>query len=107
MVDVDLRYVNYADAALLGQAVHNGGLGWRSCFVVAVGGQYAATERLTVRGGYLYNTNPIPSTLTLFNVQLPRHRHQYAVAGRMVPSFTENVVLSGGLGARVPQLGPG
>ena len=26
---------------------------------------------MTLRGGYLYNTNPIPATNTLFNVQAP------------------------------------
>jgi long-chain fatty acid transport protein len=38
---------------------------------VAVGGQYRLSEKLTLRGGYLYNTNPIPDPVTLFNVQLP------------------------------------
>lgn len=71
LIDVDLRYFDYANAALFGQSVADGGLGWRSVFAVAVGGQYAVTDRLIVRGGYLYNTNPIPSTKTLFNVQLP------------------------------------
>ncbi|WP_165251907.1 OmpP1/FadL family transporter [Paludisphaera soli] len=71
LIDVDLRYVDYANAALFGESVQDGGLGWRGAFAVAVGGQYALTERTTVRGGYLYNTNPIPDTATLFNVQLP------------------------------------
>lgn len=71
LIDVDLRYLDYANAALFGQSVSSGGLGWRGVFAVAVGGQYALTERLTLRGGYLYNTNPIPDTATLFNVQLP------------------------------------
>src|SRR5262249_47278228 len=48
-----------------------GGLGWRSVFAVAVGAQYQATDRLTLRAGYLYNTNPIPNPVTLFNVQAP------------------------------------
>jgi long-chain fatty acid transport protein len=38
---------------------------------VALGGQYQATDRLTHRMGYLFNTNPIPSARTLLNVQLP------------------------------------
>lgn len=71
LIDVDLRYLDYANTALFGQSVADGGLGWRSIFAVAVGGQYALTERLTLRGGYLYNTNPIPATATLFNIQLP------------------------------------
>lgn len=71
LLDVDLRYFDYANAALFGQSVADGGLGWDSVFALALGGQYELTERLTVRGGYLYNTNPIPDTATLFNVQLP------------------------------------
>jgi long-chain fatty acid transport protein len=71
LLDVDFRYLDYGNTALFGQSVADGGLGWRSIFAVAVGAQYQATDRLTVRGGYLYNQNPIPQTATLFNVQLP------------------------------------
>ena len=71
LIDVDLRYFDYANAALFGQRVRDGGLGWDGVFAVAVGGQYRLSERLTLRGGYLYNTNPIPEPVTLFNVQLP------------------------------------
>ena len=71
LIDVDLRYLDYANAALFGQSVRDGGLGWRGVFAVATGGQYALTDRLTLRAGYLFNTNPIPETATLFNVQLP------------------------------------
>ena len=71
LIDVDLRYFDYANTSLFGQSVSSGGLGWRSVFAVATGVQYELTDRLTVRGGYLYNTNPIPATATLFNVQAP------------------------------------
>ena len=71
LIDVDLRYFDYGNAALFGQSVRDGGLGWDGVFAVAVGGQYAVSDRLTVRGGYLFNTNPIPAPVTLFNVQLP------------------------------------
>jgi long-chain fatty acid transport protein len=71
LIDVDLRYFAYENAALFGQSVADGGLGWRGVFAVATGGQYALTDRLTLRAGYLYNTNPIPDTATLFNTQLP------------------------------------
>ena len=71
LVDVDLRYFDYADTSLFGQKVVDGGLGWRSVFAVAFGAQYKLSERVTLRGGYLYNTNPIPTTATLFNVQAP------------------------------------
>jgi long-chain fatty acid transport protein len=71
LIDVDFRYFDYADTQLFGQSISNGGLGWKSVFAVAIGGQYEASNRLTLRAGYLFNTNPIPDTATLFNVQLP------------------------------------
>lgn len=95
-MDVDLRYVDYADAALFGQSVRDGGLGWRSCFVAAVGGQYEATERLTFRAGYLYDTNPIPSTLTLFNIQLPGIVSNTMSLGASY-ELTEDILLSAAL----------
>jgi long-chain fatty acid transport protein len=71
LIDVDLRYIDYANSQLFGQKVVDGGLGWQSVFAVALGGQYQATDRFTIRAGYLYNTNPIRGVTTLFNVQAP------------------------------------
>jgi long-subunit fatty acid transport protein len=62
---------DYANTSLFGTKVIDGGLGWRSVFAVALGTQYQATDRLTLRAGYLYNTNPIRDVATLFNVQAP------------------------------------
>ncbi len=71
LIDVDLRYFDYANTSLFGTKVVDGGLGWQSVFAVAVGAQYQATDRLMLRSGYLYNTNPIRNEATLFNVQAP------------------------------------
>ncbi len=71
LIDVDLRYMDYANSTLFGTKVVDGGLGWRSIFVLALGAQYEATERLTLRAGYLYNMNPVSAPATLFNVQAP------------------------------------
>jgi long-chain fatty acid transport protein len=71
LIDVDLRYIDYANTSLFGTKVIDGGLGWRSVFAVAVGTQYQATDRIVLRAGYLYNTNPIRDVTTLFNVQAP------------------------------------
>jgi long-chain fatty acid transport protein len=71
LIDVDLRYIDYADTSLFGTKVIDGGLGWRSVFAVALGTRYQASDRLSILGGYLYNTNPIPNPVTLFNVQAP------------------------------------
>jgi long-chain fatty acid transport protein len=93
LVDVDFRYLDYANTALFGQSLSSGGLGWRSVFAVATGAQYALTDRLTLRGGYLFNTNPIPTEGTLFNVQLPgiiQHTLSFGASFRL----TDDVVLS-------------
>ena len=45
LVDVDLRYLDYADTSLFGQKVVDGGLGWRSVFAAAFGAQYKLSER--------------------------------------------------------------
>ena len=71
LIDVDLRYIDYANSELFGQKIVDGGLGWQSVFAVAIGGQYQATDRLTLRAGYLYNTNPVRNENTLFNLQAP------------------------------------
>jgi long-chain fatty acid transport protein len=71
LVDVDLRYFDYANTPLWGQRVIDGGLNWNSIFAVATGVQYQATDKLTLRGGYLYNTNPVNAPQTLFNIQAP------------------------------------
>ncbi len=71
LVDVDLRYIDYPNTELFGPSVASGGLGWRGVFAVATGAQYALTEKMTLRAGYLFNTNPIPAPATLFNVQAP------------------------------------
>lgn len=67
----DLRYFDYKHTDLFGTAVADGGLGWDSALAVAVGGNYQLTDRVAVRGGYQYNTNPLENTRTLFNVQSP------------------------------------
>jgi long-chain fatty acid transport protein len=71
LIDVDLRYFDYANAALFGQSIRSGGLGWQGVFAVATGAQYQLSDRVTLRGGYLFNTNPIRTEGTLFNVQAP------------------------------------
>jgi len=93
LIDLDLRYIDYANTSLFGTRVIDGGLGWKSVFAVALGGQYQATERLTIRAGYLYNTNPIPSPVTLFNVQAPGIIQDTLSLGASY-LVTENITLS-------------
>jgi long-chain fatty acid transport protein len=71
LLALDLRYFDYADTQLFGTSVKNGGLGWDSVFSVALGASYQVNDWLALRGGYEYNTNPLASTSTLFNIQAP------------------------------------
>ncbi len=93
LIDLDLRYIDYADTLLFGQKLSEGGIGWKSVFAVALGGQYAVTDKLTLRAGYLFNTNPIPAPLTLFNVQAPGITEHTLSMGASY-AMTENVTLS-------------
>jgi len=68
---VDMRYFDYKNTDLFGTPTNQGGLGWDSAFAVALGGNYQLTERVAVRAGYQYNTNPLENTRVLFNVQAP------------------------------------
>jgi long-chain fatty acid transport protein len=93
LIDLDLRYIDYPNTELFGQNLASGGLEWRGVFAVALGGQYALTERLTLRGGYLFNTNPIPAPLTLFNVQAPAIT-QHTLSMGASYALTENINVS-------------
>ena len=53
LIDLDLRYLDYENTSLYGTKPIDGGLGWSSVFAVALGGQYQATDKLTLRSGYL------------------------------------------------------
>ena len=103
LIDVDLRYIDYANTPLFGTKVVDGGLGWQSVFAVAIGVQYKATDRLTLLGGYLYNTNPVRNEATLFNVQAPGIITNTLVAGCIVQHHRGHHGLAG-LGSRLPEL---
>ena len=47
------------------------GLGWNSQVVIAVGAQYAVSDRLSLRMGYSYNNNPQGDEVAFFNVPAP------------------------------------
>ena len=101
LIDVDLRYFDYANTELFGQKVIDGGLGWRSVFAVAMGDQYQATDRLTFRAGYLYNTNPIPQPARS-STSRPPESSAHALHRRLVPADRERHALAR-LDPRLPE----
>ena len=94
-VGVDLRYFDYKNTDLFGVPVRNGGLGWDSVFAVAIGANYQLMDRVAVRAGYQYNTNPLANTSTLFNVQSPAIIQNLISLGSTV-DLSESVSLSMG-----------
>ena len=74
--DIDLRYYDYAHTAGFKNSGFDStgavrGFGWDSIWEIAAGVQYHLTKRVTLRGGYIYNDNPIPDKYTFFNVASP------------------------------------
>ncbi len=85
--NVDVRRIDYegtdgfSDDARFGPNSAVGGFGWNGVWLFAAGVQYRATEKLTLRAGYAYNTNPIPDELTFFNVHAPAIIQHHASVG--------------------------
>jgi long-chain fatty acid transport protein len=69
----DVRYFDYANAAGFDDQGFNpdlsvAGIGWDSIFSISQAVQFELTPRLTLRGGYTWNENPVPEELAFFNV---------------------------------------
>lgn len=72
----DLRYLDYPNTDGFRTTGYNAdgsvaGLGWHGVYAWANGVQYQATERLSLRAGYAFNTNPIRNADTFFNIASP------------------------------------
>ena len=104
LIDVDLRYLDYANTDLFGTPAppKGNGLGWSSVFAVAIGGQYQVTDKLSLRAGYLFNTDPVPSGRTLLNVELPAIT-QHMLAFGTSYKVTDDITFSLRLHPPVPQ----
>jgi long-chain fatty acid transport protein len=94
-VGTDMRYFDYENSDLFGDPISERGLGWKNAFVVALGGNYQLFERIAVRAGYQYNTNPLEDTRTLFNIQSPAIIQNTITLGTTV-SLTDSMALSVG-----------
>jgi len=86
LLAADVRYLDYNNTAGFGDSgfAPNGalrGVGFRSIFAVALGTQYQMTDALSVRLGYSWNENPIPSSQTAANVASPLFMQHTLSAG--------------------------
>ena len=84
-IAADLRYVDFKNSPVVGNAAGFDaagavtGLGWRDIFALALGVQYQATDSLSVRVGYTFNTNPISNADAAFNIASPLvYQHELA-----------------------------
>ncbi len=94
----DFRYLDYANTDGFGDSGVNpdgtiAGTGWSSLFSVATGIQKQMSQRLTLRCGYVFNTNPINENNVLINVAAPVITQHIATVG-MSYRLTENLAAS-------------
>jgi long-chain fatty acid transport protein len=86
---IDFRFFNFEGADGFRQSGFTpdlavAGLGWKNILSVSNGLQYQWTPRLTLRGGYTYNQNPISQGQSFFNVQTPLIiQHWLSVGGSL------------------------
>lgn len=76
----EARYIFYENAAGFeipaSQSISNPdgsvkAFGWRNITSLHAGAQYRATDRVAIRAGYNWTQNPIPDSLSMFNVPAP------------------------------------
>ena len=70
---LDYRHVDYENTdgfSTTGwtQTASVAGFGWENISIVSVGLQYKGIEKLPLRFGYTYSSNPIPDEVTFFNI---------------------------------------
>jgi len=92
----DVRHFGYSSATGFSDDGAGGGLGWKSIWAFAVGGERQLTESWKVSGGFSFNGNPIPNSATLANIQLPAI-NKTAIALGASFALTEKVDLVGSL----------
>ncbi len=77
LVALDVRYFDYGntdgfgDPAVFDATGKLGGLDFSSVMATALGVQHNVGERLTIRGGYTFNQNPIKNSEAFYNVASP------------------------------------
>ncbi|MCX5759937.1 MAG: outer membrane protein transport protein [Gemmatimonadetes bacterium] len=82
----DVKYFTYKSTKGFDETGYNAdgsvkGFGWDNIIVVALGAQYAATPKVTLRGGYNYSGNPIPDEYSMFNLPAPAIVQHHITAG--------------------------
>jgi long-chain fatty acid transport protein len=95
---LDAKYMTYGSTEGFQKKGYNPdgsvrGFGWEDILVVAVGAQFRASERVTLRGGYRYAGNPIPDEQSMFNIPAPAIV-QHHITGGLGFAIREGVELN-------------
>ncbi|MCU0381113.1 MAG: outer membrane protein transport protein [Chitinophagaceae bacterium] len=99
-IAVDYRYVNYAntdgfEAEGWTQTASVAGFGWDNISIVSAGIQYKGVNRLPIRVGYTYSSNPIKPELAFFSTPataIIANAFQLGLGYEFTPQFTLNAV---------------
>jgi len=72
----DVKFYTYSSTKGFDQSGYNAdgsvkGFGWDDIMVVALGAQYQASDKVTLRGGYNYSGNPVPDAMSMYNLPAP------------------------------------
>lgn len=98
-IAADVRYVDFDSSELFGEPptfTAGGalrGLGWESVWMIAIGGQWEVTDRISLRAGYSWNENPIPDQYASLNFLAPA-TYQHVVSLGASMKITESLVTS-------------
>ena len=68
------------------------GFGWKDVDIFSVGATYDVNDKVTVRAGYAYNTQPIPTTQTMFNILAPATIQHHITGGASI-KLTDRMTL--------------
>lgn len=98
LIATDVRYFDYGQAEGFGTEGLEpdgsiAGLGWDSVIAVAIGIQHRVTEHFTMRGGYVWNENPIDADAVFVNSAAPLNLQHVASLGVQM-QLTDNMALS-------------
>jgi len=86
----DYKHIFYSGVGSVGNAgtippllgsIGGPGFGWRDVNVFTISGEWRATPTFTLRAGYAYNTQPVPSTDIAFNILAPAVVQNHISAG--------------------------
>ncbi|MGA2638870.1 OmpP1/FadL family transporter [Methylocella sp.] len=79
--DVGLRELSGPVRPPLLGSIGGPGFGWRDVNVFTISGEWRVAPTFTLRAGYAYNTQPIPSTDIVFNILAPAVVQNHISAG--------------------------